>query len=141
MNKLLGNCTPVDNFCGPTKKADKGLDLEQSAHEKRNDESSTESAAVVVCHHFSFEVDEIQGETKENNHKEAKFCSFIKQHKVLLWVERVFLFSVCTAVAGTFTVPIIIYSVSMDKGNHMTAQFSSDLDFDSCSNTVAHLQV
>ena len=140
MNKLLENCTPVDNF-RPTKEAGKGLDLEQSTHEKLNDKSSINSAAVVVCHHSSFKVDESQGKTKESNQRETKFWNFIKQHKVLLWVERIFLFSVCTAVAGAFTVPIIIYSVSTDKGNHVTAQFSSDLDFDSCSNTAAQLQV
>ena len=139
MNKLLENGTPLDKFCS-TKEADEGLNLDKSAHKKLSDELSINSVQVI-CHHSSFNVHESRGETKESKNKETKCCSVIKQHKVLVWVERVLLFSICTAVAGAFTVPVIVYYASMDRGNHTATRFSSDLDFDDCTNTAAYVQV
>ena len=116
------NDTPVDKFTTAITEAEiEGLN-------KSSISSSSISSRVV---HSLFKIDETR-EPKEN-----RCYTFVKQHKILFWVERIFLFCICTAVAGGFTVPIIIYAVDTDLGNATT--LSSDLDFDNCSNTITQV--
>ena len=63
--------------------------------------------------------------------------SFIKQQKILPWVEKVVLISICVAVAGGFSVPIIMYAVSADDssaGNTITID-NFMIDFN-CSHII-----
>ena len=76
---------------------------------------------------------------------ENKCYSFIKLQKILPWVEKVFLISICAAIAGGFTVPIILYGLSADDsstGNTTLTRILDDImriDFDSCSHTVSQV--
>ena len=138
MNKLFETSIPVENFNllknAEDKTTNKSLILEKPVRESMDNRSSINSAVV----HSLFKIDETsENEAKRNEQKENKCYTFIKQHKILFWVERVFLFSICAAVAGGFTVPIIIYAVDTDRGN--TTRLSSDLDFDTCANTVTQV--
>ena len=109
-----------------SKEANRGLNLEKCVPEASpgelamGDTLSINSAVVRSL----FKIDENKGNGN-------KCYNFIKQKKILIWIERVFLIAVCTAVVGGFTVPIIIYAVNTDRG-----QSSSDLDLDSCSNVT-----
>ena len=116
------NGTTVDKFTTAITEAEaEGLN-------KSSISSPSISSRVV---HSLFKI----GETREQ--KENRCYTFVKQHKILFWVERIFLFCICTAVAGGFTVPIIIYAVETDLGNSTT--LSNDLDFDNCSNTITQV--
>ena len=76
-------------------------------------------------------------EVKENKSDQIKCCTYLKQQKV--WIERVVLILICVAVAGGFTVPIIIYAVDTDRGDNST--ISIDLDVDNCQISTSNLQV
>ena len=114
MNKLLERNIgiPVDKFRSTMDPADKKcLSLvEEPAHNKLSDTSSISSAVV----HSLFKMDE----TREITQKENKCCTFVKQYnyKILFWLERILLFCFCAAIAGGYTVPIIIYAVDTDLG-------------------------
>ena len=136
MNKLLERNIgiPVDKFRSTMDPADKKcLSLvEEPAHNKLSDTSSISSAVVQSL----FKMDE----TREITQKENKCCTFVKRYprdKILFWLERILLVCFCAAIAGGFTVPIIIYAVDTDLGN--TTKLSSGLDLDSCSNTVTQV--
>ena len=134
--KLLKNGTVVEKLSMEETAEDKGLSfrsLQEPVHEKLNDKSSVDSAVV----HSSSIIDEAKREARESE-QENKCNIFMKQNKIMFWAERVILFSICAAVAGGFTVPVIIYAVSGDRGN--TTRLSRDLRlFDSCSNTVTQV--
>ena len=136
MNKLLESNIdmPVDKFRSTMDPADnKRLSsVEMPAHNKLSDTSAINSAVV----HSLFKIDE----TRKITQKENKCCTFVKRYsrdKILFWLERILLVCFCAAIAGGFTVPIIIYAVDRDLGN--TTKLSSDLDLDSCSNTVTQV--
>jgi len=75
-------------------------------------------------------------EKKKNKLDECSCCTFIKRNRILLWVEIVFLVSICTAVAGGFTVPIIIYAVAATDRGNATTSLSNDF---SCSDTIVQV--
>ena len=108
-----------------SKEAKRGLNLEKCVPEElaMGDTSSINSAVVRSL----FKIDE----SKRNKGNKIKCYNFIKQKKILIWIERVFLIAVCIAIVGGFTVPIIIYAVNTDRGDN--TRLSSDLDLDSCS--------
>ena len=111
-----------------SKEAGKSLQLEKCVSEKPSDTLSIDSAAVVRS---LFKVDE----TKKNK---SNFCTFIKQYKIFIWIERIFLISICIAIAGGFTVPTIIYALNTDRGENKSLS-SSDFNLDSCPNTTAQV--
>ena len=136
MNKLPESNIdmPVDKFRSTMDPADnKRLSsVEKPAHNKLSDTSAINNAVV----HSLFKIDE----TRKITQKENKCCTFVKRYsrdKILFWLERILLVCFCAAIAGGFTVPIIIYAVDTDLGN--TTKLSSDLDLDSCSNTVTQV--
>ena len=136
MNKLLENSIdiPMDKFRSTMKIDDNSDDkclssVEKPDHKKLSDSSSINSAVV----HSLFKIDE----TREITQKENKCCTLVKRYKMLFWLERILLFCFCAAIAGGFAVPIIIFAVDTDLGN--TTKLSSDLDFDSCSDTAAQV--
>ena len=55
-------------------------------------------------------------------------CTHLK--RTAIWVERIFLVSICIGVALGFIVPIIIYAVDSDRGDNST--LSIDFDVDNC---------
>ena len=75
-------------------------------------------------------------EAKENKSDHTKCYTYLKQK---VWIERVVLISICVAVAGGFTVPIIIYAVDTDRGDNSTISF--DLDVDNCQISTSDVQV
>ena len=102
------------------------LNSEKSASKKLNSNQLIDSAPV---------------EFKTIETGEIKCYSFIKRQKFLPWIEKVVLISICVAVAGGFSVPIIMYAVSEDDssaGNTTTIGKSDNfmIDFDSCSHTI-----
>ena len=133
MNKLLESSIdiPVDKFRSTMDPANnKRFSLvENPTHKKLSDSLSINSAAV----HSLFKIDE----TREITQKENKCCTFVKRYNILFWLERITLFCFCAAIAGGFTVPIIIYAIDTDLGN--TTELTSDLDLDSCSNTATQV--
>ena len=117
------NGTPLDMLATAMKEAEvKGLN-------KSSISSASINQSTVVCSLFKID------ETREQ--KENRCYTFIKQYKNLFWVERIFLLCICTAVAGGFSIPIIIYAVNTDLGN--TTRLSSDIDFDICSNAITQV--
>ena len=132
MNKLLESNIdiPVDNFQSTMDPADKKcLSLvEEPSHKKLSGNTLSINSAAV---HSLFKLDD---ERRKITQKDNKCCTFVKQYKILFWLERILLFCFCATIAGGFTVPVIIYAVDMDLGNN--TKLSSDLDLDSCSNTV-----
>ena len=105
--------------------------VEKPAHKNLSDALSINSAVV----HSLFKMDE----TREITQKENKCCTFVKRYncRILFWLERILLFCFCAAIAGGYTVPIIIYAIDTDLGN--TTKLSGDLDLTSCSNTVTQV--
>ena len=61
-------------------------------------------------------------------------CTFIKQHKIMIWMERIILIFICIAIAGGFTVPIIIYVRDTDQAGNNTRSIS-DFNLHNCANT------
>ena len=110
-----------DNHC---------LNSGRSVYEKLSSNQLVDSAAV------EFEIIE----TGKSRCTKNECYSFIKQQKILPWVEKVFLISICAAIAGGFTVPIIIYAVSADdpsddpQGNNSITRILDD--FDNCSHII-----
>ena len=132
MNKLLENSIdiPMDMFRSTMKTDDKcSSSVERPDNKKLNNSSSING----VVTHSLFRIDE----TKESTRRQNICCTFAKRYKILFWVERILLFCFCAAIAGGFTVPIIIFAVDTDLGN--TTELSSDLDFGSCSDTAAQV--
>ena len=117
------NGTSVDKIRSK-KQVDKSLNLEKQVPKFSNTLLSIDSTVI----NSSFKIED----AKNNKQNKNNFCPFIKGNKILIWVERVIVFSICTAVAGGFTVPIVIFAVNADRGN--TTKLSSDLDFNICSN-------
>ena len=80
-----------------SKEAKRGLNLEKCVPEElaMGDTSSINSAVVRSL----FKIDE----SKRNKGNKIKCYNFIKQKKILIWIERVFLIAVCTAVVGGLT--------------------------------------
>lgn len=86
--------------------------------------STTIDSAVVRSF---LQADEPQ-ESESNHHS---CCTCWKSPAVRVWVERIVLISICVAVAGAFTVPIIIYAVDADRGSD-SPTILTDLDLDNC---------
>ena len=82
-------------------------------------------SSEVACSAFKIEA-------KEDKSDQTNCCIYLKQNIVWsVWIERVVLILICVAVAGGFTVPIIIYAVDTDRGDNST--ISIDLpDVDNC---------
>ena len=76
-------------------------------------------------------------EAKENKSNQSNCCTHLKQN--IMWMERVILILICVAVAGGFTVPIIIYAVDTDRG--YTISRSIELDVDNCKISTSDVQV
>ena len=113
-----------------SKEADKSLQLEKCVSEKPSDTLSIDSAAVVRS---LFKVDETKRKNKSN------FCTFIKQYKIFIWIQRIFLISICIAIVGGFTVPTIIYALNTDRGENKSLS-SGEFNLDSCPNTTAQVR-
>ena len=75
---------------------------------------------------------------KENKSDQSNCCTYLKQNTIM-WIKRVVLILICIAVAGGFTVPIIIYAVDTDRGDNST--ISIDLDVDNCQLSDWDVQV
>ena len=79
-------------------------------------------------------------EAKEDKLDQTTCCIYLKQNMVWsVWIEKVVLILICVAVAGGFTVPIIIYAVDTDRGDNST--ISIDLDVDNCQVSTSDVQV
>ena len=76
-------------------------------------------------------------EAKEDKSDQINCCIYLKKNVV--WIERVVLILICVAVAGGFTVPIIIYAVDTDRGDNST--ISINLDVDNCHISTSDVQV
>jgi len=77
--------------------------------------------------------------TRRENKLTSNCYACIKRIPLLVWVERVFLISICTAVAVGFTVPIIIYAVDTDRGDNGTVSIDFDLNNCPASNTIVQV--
>ena len=118
---------------------DKSLSLEKTDCIKVRPPNDTSSIKSEVGH--SFKIDESR-EIKQKENKRYTLCCayFIKEYNILFWLERVLLVFICTAIAGAFTVPIIIYAVDTDLGNStQLAIYSNNLNLDDCSNTATQV--
>ena len=124
MDEMLENGITVDKFWS----SKEALTLEKHVPEKPP--LSTDSTVV----HSLFKTEEI----KKNKQIKDKCYRFMKKNKILFWVERIVLCSVCIAVAGGFTVPIIVYG-GMNMGQGNTTKLLSDLDLDSCSSITVQV--
>ena len=96
-------------------------EADKSLEKSACDKNETISSAVTLPSAASSKVDK---EVAKNN-------KLNQQIATLVWIERIFLISICTAVAGAFTVPIIIYALDMDRGDNST--ISIDLNVDNCT--------
>ena len=62
--------------------------------------------------------------------------AYLKRIAMSLWIERVFLVIICSAVAAGFTVPIAIYAVDTDRENNT---ISTDIiDINNCRPSVSN---
>ena len=114
------------------KEANKSVNSEKCIPGELLEDTASISSAVV---HSLFKINE----TKKQKRNE-KCYYFIKQNKaIMLWMERVFLISICTAIAGGFTMPIIIYAINANQGDD--SRLSSALDLESCSNITSQVSV
>ena len=116
VTELFGNGTVVDSSPNDLELADKS-DL------KKSHDESAGSAAVARS---SFTVDE--SPKIKSSHA---LCTYLKNTAILVWIERVFVISICIAVAIGFTVPIIIYAADTDRGSD-NSTLSIDLNVDNC---------
>lgn len=111
--------------------ANKSFNMEKKCIPGEQLEDATSISSAVVHSLFNLE------ETKKQKRNE-KCCHLgIKQNKIMLWMERIFLVSICTTIAGAFTMPIIIYSVSANQEDN--SKLSSALDLESCSNIASQV--
>jgi len=102
------------------------LEAEKSLEKSVSDKSKTISSEVIRS---LLKIDEAQ-KSKPN---QSACCSYLKRNFVL--IERVVLISICIAIAGGFTVPIIIYAVDTDRGDNST--ISIDIDVDNCPTSIS----
>lgn len=111
------------------KEADTRLPMEKAFLQKPSDVFPVDSAAMV---HSLFKMDETK------NKRDGKSCFiFIRQSKIVFWIEKVVLISICIAVAGGFTVPIIIYARDTDRGNNTRSL--GDFNLNSCPTTLVQV--
>lgn len=136
MNEILENGIPVDSFGSMKETEDKSLSLEKTNGIKGRLLSDTASSIKSEVVH-SFKIDESRDIKQKAESKHHTF-HFIKEYNILFWMEKVLLIVIFTAVAGGFTVPIIIYAVDTDLGNS-TQLHSNDLNLDDCSNTATQV--
>ena len=125
-----------DQVCGKSSKnytvgnecleAGKGFDNRVSDIKNKTISSELVRSAFKVC------------QEKENKSNQSNCCTYLKQNTIM-WIKRVVLILICVAVAGGFTVPIIIYAVDMDRGDNST--ISIDLDVDKCQLSDSDVQV
>ena len=120
--------TPMDK----DKEADTRLNVEKTFLEKSiaSDALSVDIAMPRVRSLSKFKIDE----TKNNGEGNSCCIQFIRQNKIVLWIERVVLIWICIAVAGGFSVPIIIYACDTDRGNNTKSL--SDFNLNSCPGTT-----
>ena len=95
------NQIPEDKFKLKLENDNHCLNSGRSVYEKLSSNQLVDSAVVA-----EFEIIE----TGKSRCTKNERYSFIKQQKILPWVEKVFLISICATIAGGFTVPIIIYA-------------------------------
>ena len=98
------------------------------------DKIGTISSAVTLSAAMepSSKVNEkVAAKNNKSDQIQGNCCTYLKQTATLVWIERIFLISICTAVAGAFAVPIIIYALDTDRGDNST--ISIDLNVDNCS--------
>ena len=87
----------------------------------------------------------VQNNEQKTNIWRDSFCNFIKQSKILLWMDGIVLISICIAIAGGFTIPIIIYAADTradtnEDGNNTAGSLGfSDFNFDSCQNATSQV--
>ena len=86
----------------------------------------------------------VQNNEQKTNIWRDSFCNFIKQSKILLWMDGIVLISICIAIAGGFTIPIIIYAADTradtNEGENNTGSLGfSDFNFDSCQNATSQV--
>ena len=107
------------------KEADTRLNLEKAFLEKPRDALPVGSAFAMVRSLFKID------ETKKSD---GNSC---KQSKIVFWIEKFVLIWICIAVAGGFTVPIIIYALDTDRGNNTRSL--SDFNLNSCPTTLVQV--
>ena len=101
--------------------------------EKGSDKKNETISGEVARSAFKIEVKELS----EDKSDKTNCCIYL--NKNIVWIERVVLILICVAVAGGFTVPIIIYAVDADRGDNST--LSLDLDVDNCQISSSDAQV
>ena len=122
-----------------SKEADKNWlslpNLEKAIPEKPVDALPIDSAVVPSM----FKIDKAKKNNELGNGNSC--CNFIRQNKkrILFWIEMIVLICICIAIAGGFTVPIIIYALGTNRANNTRSL--SDFDLNSCSNTTMQIQV
>ena len=117
----MSNSQEVNKSFNKEKKCIPGEQLEDAA---------SISSAVV---HSLFNLEE----TKKQKRKEKCCHLAMKQNKIMHWMERIFLVSICTTIAGGFTMPIIIFAVNANQED--ISRLSSALDLGSCSNITSQV--
>ena len=115
------NCT-VGNGC--LLEAEKGSD--KLVSDLKNETISSEVASSA------FKID-----AKEDKSDQTNCCIYLQQN--IVWIERAILILICVAVAGGFTVPIIINAIDTERGDNST--ISIDLDVDNCQMSTSDVQV
>ena len=106
------------------------LSSEPADKSLKNPHDENSSAVVARC---TFTVDEAAKNNKSSRTL-SNSCAYLKQ-TAISWIERVFIISICTAVAVGFTIPIIIYAVDTDRGSD-NSTLSIDFDVDNCPSYV-----
>ena len=98
------------------KEADTRLNVEKTFLEKpiASDALPVDIAMPVRSQLSEFKIDE----TKNNGEGNSCCIQFIRRSKIVFWIERVVLIWICIAVAGGFSVPIVIYACDTDRGNN-----------------------
>ena len=124
------------------KEGDKNFTLEKpiSGEKSQSMDAFTTFTIDSAVVRSSFKLRDQSNEQKTKMRRNSGSCNFIRQSKILLWMERIVLISICIAIAGGFTVPIIIYAADTYRSGNNTRSFS-DFNFDGCQNATAHVQV
>ena len=117
----MNNSHEVNKSFNKEKKCISGEQLEDAA---------SISSAVV---HSLFNLEE----TKKQKRNEKCCHLSMKQNKIMLWIDRIFLISICITIAVGFTMPIIIFAVNANEED--TSRLSSALDLESCSNITSQV--
>jgi len=130
--ELRNPCDEEMNELGTV--ADKSMSSKELRADKSLEKCVPESDALsiditVPCSLFKMD------QKRENRLDDSNCYTFFKQTRILLWLEIVSLISICIAVAGGFTVPIII-AANTDRENNFT--LSSD-HLDSCVNRATQV--